>query len=114
MWKWLTGLFGSQAEEPAAGIVRAQQTGHPHPHHPHRASSRQAEPAKSNRDLAGLRQMLDIFGVKIPPAELSLLLAELQQSRKIEAIKRIRAEGRPRLGLKEAKNIVDAFDALDG
>jgi len=33
----------------------------------------------------------------------------LVQDRKIEAIKRIRTEGTPRLGLKEAKRIVDAF-----
>lgn len=110
MWKWLTGLFGSQAVDPAAGIAQAQHKGKPQAQ---RAGSRQTDWASSQPDLAALRKILDIFQVKLPPAELPFLLAELKRGQKIDAIKRIRTEGSPRLGLKEAKDIVDACDALN-
>lgn len=98
MLTWLSRLLGSAPEEPAAAVSSSQSLS---------GASSIASPDPTA--LARLQRILDQSGVQLERKSLELLLVELQRDRKIEAIKRIRTEGRPRLGLKEAKDIVDSF-----
>lgn len=57
-----------------------------------------------------LRQCLQPFGVTLSMRGTELVLDAMRRGMKLEAIKQIREEGTPRLGLKEAKDVVDALD----
>jgi len=100
MWEWLSSFFGAQVEEPTAGVVHCPQP---------RTRSAPLKPKDFHREIEKLDQLLAAHGVKMDSQVLPSLHQSLVQDRKIEAIKRIRTEGTPRLGLKEAKRIVDAF-----
>lgn len=96
MWNWLSSLLGSKAQEPAAEFNRSAGAG----------TGRAPQDPES---LARLQRIIHDAGLQMDRHCMEELLEELRGNRKIEAIKRIRTEGKPRLGLKEAKEIVDAF-----
>ncbi len=59
--------------------------------------------------MARLRRILQRHRLELHPVHMEPLLKDLKEGRKIEAIKRIRTKGKPGLGLKEAKDLVDSF-----
>ncbi len=95
MWKWLTELFGSKAQDPAADFLSSART--------------PQAPANRGGDADRLRMLLARHYVKLHQVHFEPLLGHLREGRKIEAIKLIRTKGKPGLGLKEAKDLVDAF-----
>ncbi|MCU0226794.1 MAG: ribosomal protein L7/L12 [Bryobacterales bacterium] len=90
MWQWLSGLFAPRAEEPAR----------------YQPPASTANPNKATDRLALLlqRHRIELHQIHREP-----LLKHIREGRKIEAIKLLRTKGKPGLGLKEAKDFVDAF-----
>jgi hypothetical protein len=105
MRNWLARLFGSQAEDPAAEYQR--QSG--------QILSASRGKAAAPTELFNpekLRQWRNDSGVALSEIDSELLYWTIRDKRKLEAIVCLREGASPRMGLKEAKHMVEKAESL--